>query len=56
MGSSIAELLAEKFPVPMEIMGVQDRFGQSGTPDELIEYYGLGVNSIIEKVQKIIAR
>jgi transketolase len=56
MGSAVAEVLAQNFPVPMEFVGVKDLFGQSGTPDELIEHYGLGKNSIKEVVRKVFAR
>ena len=56
MGSAVAEFLVENYSVPMEIVAVRDQFGQSGTPHELIEYYGLGVNAIIERVKKVLAR
>lgn len=56
MGSAVAECLAKNFPVPMEFIGVDDLFGQSGTPDELIEHYGMGTKSIIKAVDKILKR
>ncbi len=56
MGSAVAEVLARNFPVPIEFIGVQNQFGQSGKPDELIEYYGMGVNAIKEAVKKVISR
>ncbi len=56
VGSAVAEVLAQNFPVPMEFVGVRDQFGQSGTPDELIEHCGLGKNSIKEAVKKVLAR
>jgi len=56
MGSSVAEVLAQNYPVPMEFVGVQDKFGQSGTPDELIEHYGMGVGSIKDAVKKVLKR
>ena len=56
MGSAVAEVLAQNFPVLIEFIGVQDKFGQSGTPDELIEYYGLGKNSIKDAVKKVLKR
>ncbi|HEV3245286.1 MAG TPA: transketolase C-terminal domain-containing protein [Candidatus Paceibacterota bacterium] len=56
LGSAIAELLAQKNPVPIEFIGVRDRFGQSGTPAELMEEYGLGVSYIMEAVKKIVGR
>ena len=46
MGSAVAEVLARRCPVPIEFVGVDDRFGQSGDPMELIEYYGMGVDAI----------
>lgn len=56
MGSAVAEVLAQNFPVPMEFVGVRDLFGQSGTPEELIEHYGLGKSSIKEAVKKVLKR
>jgi len=56
MGSAVAECLARNYPVPMEFVGVHDQFGQSGTPDELIEHYGMGTNSIITTVRRILKR
>ena len=56
MGSAVAEILVQNYPVPIEFIGVQDKFGQSGTPDELIEHYGMGKNSIKEAVKKVLKR
>lgn len=56
MGSAIAEVLAQEYPVPMEMVGVRDRFGQSGNSAELIEEYHLGVLHIVEAARKVIAR
>jgi transketolase len=56
MGSAIAECLAGNFPVPIEFIGVHNKFGQSGTPDELIEHYGMGVSHITEAVKKVLTR
>lgn len=55
MGSAVAELLSERYPVPVQRLGVQDMFGQSGEPDELIEHYGLAAPSIVEAVRKHLA-
>lgn len=41
LGSAVAELLGENFPVPLRRVGMLDRFGESGTPDELMEHFGL---------------
>ncbi|MEK7135313.1 MAG: transketolase C-terminal domain-containing protein [Patescibacteria group bacterium] len=56
MGSAVAEYLAQVYPVPIEFIGVQDEFGQSGTPDELIEHYGMGKGAIIKAVRKVAKR
>ncbi len=56
MGSAVAEILAKNYPVPMEFVGVQNRFGESGEPNELIENMGMGVKNIIEAVQKVLNR
>lgn len=54
MGSAVAEILAQNYPVPIEFVGVKNKFGQSGTPDELIEHYEMGVKDIKKAVEKIL--
>jgi transketolase len=54
MGSAVAECLAANFPVPMKFIGVQNEFGQSGTPEELIEHYGMGKNAIVKAIKSLI--
>jgi len=56
MGSAIAELLAQELPMPIEFVGVHDRFGQSGNKQELYTEYGLDVESIIRAVEKVTKR
>src|SRR3989344_1779016 len=56
LGSAIAEVLAAECPVLMEFVGVRDRFGQSGTPAELLEYYGMGAASVVAAIKKVYAR
>ena len=56
MGSRVAEILAAKHPVPIEFIGVHDRFGQSGSPQELIEEYGMGSSAIVAAVKRALAR
>lgn len=56
MGSRVAEILALHHPVPLEFIGVEDRFGQSGDPAELIEAYGMGVEAIADAVRRARAR
>ena len=56
LGGAISELLARTKPTPMEFIGLQDTFAESGKPLELLEKYGIGVKSIKEAVKKVIAR
>lgn len=56
MGSAVAECLAAHHPVPIEFIGVKDVFGQSGTPDELIEHYEMGESHIAEAVHTVLSR
>ncbi|MDI6734467.1 MAG: transketolase C-terminal domain-containing protein [Patescibacteria group bacterium] len=56
MGSAVAEVLAENYPVPIEFIGVDDVFGESGKGDELIEKYGMGVRNIKEAAKKVLKR
>jgi len=54
MGSAVAEVLAKNCPVPMEMIGIKNKWGESGKAEELIEKYELGVDSIIKAVKKVI--
>ena len=56
LGDSIAQLLATQFPAPIEMVAVNDTFGESGTPDQLMTKYGLDAINIVEAVQKVMAR
>ncbi len=56
MGSAVAEVLARNHPVPIEFIGVQNRFGESGEPDQLVEHFGMGVKHIKAAVQKVLGR
>jgi transketolase len=56
MGSRVAEIVAQNHAVPIEFIGVDDRFGQSGDPLELIEFYGMGIDSITDAVRKVAKR
>jgi transketolase len=56
LGSAVAELLAENYPVPMEFIGVKDTFGESGQPQELMEKYGLTAKYIERAVLRVIKR
>ncbi len=56
MGSAVAEVLAAESPVPIEFIGVHDRFGQSGEPAELLRHYELDAPAIVKKIKKVVAR
>ena len=56
LGDSVAQLLSRELPSPLEMVGVNDTFGESGTPRQLMEKYGLTSNDIINAVNKVIAR
>ncbi|CAN5316385.1 transketolase family protein [soil metagenome] len=56
MGSAIAELTARHFPVPIEMIGMHDQFGESGTPKELWEKYHFLAEDIVNAIKKVIKR
>jgi transketolase len=56
LGSSIAQELAKHAPVPAEFVGVKDQFGESGTPAQLMEKYGLNAANIVNACQNVINR
>lgn len=56
LGSAVAEVLSSNFPVPQEFVGVNDSFGESGKPDELLSKYGLGEEDIYKAVKRAISR
>ncbi len=56
LGDAIAQVAVKSFPVPIEYVGTQDTFGESGTPDQLLKKYGLDVPDIIAAAEKVIAR
>jgi len=56
LGGAVAEYLAKTHPTPIEFIGVQNRFGESGEPKELIEHFGMGVESIKKAVKKVVKR
>lgn len=56
MGSAVTEFLAENYPVKSILMGVDDTFGESGTPEELYEKYGLTYVNIISNVKKLLKK
>ena len=56
LGSAVAEVLVENCPVPMARVGVEDSFGESGLPDQLLEKYGLTAANIADKAKALKAR
>lgn len=56
LGGAIAELLARRSPAPMEFIGMQNVYGESGAPSELIEKYGMGVKDIVAAAKKVLKR
>lgn len=56
LGSAVAEVLAEEYPVLLKRIGVRDTFGESGEPDELFRKNGLTAENIIEEVKRIVRR
>ncbi len=56
LGSAVAECLARRYPTKIAFVGVQNRFGQSGTPEELLHEYKLDTPAIIEAVRDIILK
>lgn len=53
IGSLVSEILSQTYPVPIEFIGVKDKFGQSGTTKELLKHYGLDKNAIKNAVRKV---
>lgn len=56
MGGAVAELLARTHPTPQEFIGMQNTYGESGKPDELLNAYGMGVGDIVAAVHRVIKR
>lgn len=56
LGESVAQTLVRNTPYPMEMVAVNDSFGESGKPDELLDKYGLGTKDIVTAAQKVIGR
>jgi transketolase len=56
LGSAVAEVLAAKLPAPQEFVAVNDTFGESGTPDDLMKKYGLETENVVAAVEKVLAR
>lgn len=55
-GSAVAEVIAESHPIPVVRIGVEDKFGQSGTPEELFRHYGITSTNIVKRAQELIKK
>lgn len=56
LGESVSRVLVQNNPVPQEFVAVNDTFGESGTPEELMKKYGLDANAIVDKVKRVLGR
>ena len=56
LGSAVAEVLSQQNPIPIEMIGINDEFGISGTSDQLLTYYGLRSDNIVDSVKKVLKR
>ena len=56
MGESIAQLLAQNVPTPVEFVAVNDQFGESGKPADLMKKYGLNSSDIIKATHRVLKR
>lgn len=54
LGSAVSEVLSQNYPVKMKIMGINDSFGESGQPEELLEKYGLSLENIIIQARELV--
>lgn len=56
LGSAVSEVVVQNCPVPMELVGIQDRFGESGDPELIYRDHGMDVDSIVAKAKALVAR
>lgn len=56
LGSAVAEVLSRNYPVPIEMVGINDCFTESGEPGELFDYYGLNIEHIVDATEKVLNR
>lgn len=56
LGSAVAEILSSNHPVPIEMVGIDDKFGESGIPEDLQTYYHLKSSDIIDSAKKVLNR
>jgi len=56
LGDAVCQLLSREHPTPVELVGVNNSFGESGTPAQLMEKYGLTAKHIVAAVKKVMAK
>ncbi len=56
MGSAVSEVLSQHYPVPVVMLGVDDQFGESGTPEQLLDRFGLTRGGVVRAVKQVLAR
>ncbi|MCB2194698.1 MAG: transketolase family protein [Bacteroidetes bacterium] len=56
LGDSVAQLLGRKLPTPIEMVAVDDTFGESGKPEELLKKYGIDTDNVVEAAEKVLKR
>lgn len=56
LGDAVAQMLARKMPLPIEMVAIKDVFGESGTPEELMKKYGLDTPDIVEAAKRVLKR
>jgi transketolase len=56
LGSAVAEILAEECPTRMRMVGVMDKFGESGSPDEIMNKMGLTSDNIVQRVVELVQK
>lgn len=56
LGSAVAEVVAAEYPVPVAMIGIEDTFGESGSPEELLELHGLTAQNVADKARQVLAR
>ena len=56
LGGAVAESLTSNHPVPLERVGVEDTYGMSGQPAELMKHYGLTTNDIVDAAKRVMGR
>ena len=56
LGGAVSEVVVQTCPVPMELVAVHDRFGQSGKPAELMDAFGLRATDVVAALERVLAR